>query len=412
MPKADSQLLPVADAIARIAEAMPLMEAETCPLGDAAGRVLAKPVKALVDHPPAAVSAMDGYAARSGDLAEPPAELTVIGESAAGNPFSGNVGKGECVRIFTGAHCPGGADTVIPQEDTDRKDATVTVLEAPAPGRFIRPRGNDFAKGQSLSPSGAALTARNLALIGAAGHGEVSARRHPVVAIISTGDELVEPGARSGPHQVVSSNGIFLEQLLVSLGAKPLNLGIVGDDKRALRDVLDRALKTDLVVTSGGASVGEHDGIAQLMQSAGDLRFWKIAMRPGKPLIFGHLDRPSGRGRAPLLGLPGNPVSTGVCGVVFVAAAVRAMLGQDYAPQYRHAVLTDGLPGNDRRQEYLRATIGYGEDGRIHATAMTGQDSGMLAVFAHADALIMRPANAPAARAGEAVPILFLHETE
>lgn len=398
-------LLAVDDAIAAIASAMPLMPARDTAITDAIGLVLAAPVTARLSHPPAAVSAMDGFAGRADDLAHLPAELTVIGESAAGHPFDGIISAGECIRIFTGAHCPAGADTIILQEDTTRKGDRVTINEAPAAGRFIRPEGNDFATGAELFDAGTKLAARSLALIGSAGLASVSTRRKPVVAVLSTGDELVEPGTTPGRHQIISSNGLFLEHLITALGGEAMPLGIIRDSDDALAAALAKAAEADLIVTSGGASVGQHDGIARTMQDH-DLTFWRIAMRPGKPLIFGHVGEASAR--TPLLGLPGNPVSTGVCGLIFVAAAIRAMLGQEHHPDWRHAILTDALPSNDRRQEFLRATLEYGTDGRLYATAFAGQDSGMLAVFAHANGLIMRPAHAEAAEQGAIVPVLAL----
>jgi len=397
-------LLPVTEAIARIAAAVPAMPAETVAIADLNGRSLAAPITARTSHPPADVSAMDGYAARADDLASLPARLRMIGESAAGHPFPGRIGPGECVRIFTGAHCPAGTEMIILQEDTKAEGEDITVYETPARGRFIRNAGNDFAKGDTLIEAGSKITARNVALIGSAGYGSAEVRKRPLVAILSTGDELVEPGVVPKDNQIVSSNGIFLENLVRVLGGETLSSRIVRDDPAALEDALDEASAADLIVTSGGASVGKHDGIANRMQTSRDLDFWRIAMRPGKPLLFGTIG--DGESRTPLLGLPGNPVSTGVCGIIFVAAALNAMLGHDPLPQYRHAVLDGDLPENDGRQDFLRARVYQNDSGQLHADAFPKQDSGMLAVFAHADALIMRPVRAPAAARGSIVPVL------
>lgn len=401
-------LLAVDDALDAIASALTPTDPVMTPVAEARGGVLAAPIKAVLDHPPAAVSAMDGYAARAADLGRFPVTLKQIGESAAGHPWTGTIGPGECIRIFTGATCPDTAGTIILQEDTAAEGDQITIREAPPPGRFIRPQGQDFQQGQTLFEAGTMINARNLALIGSAGHGEVSLRRRPVVAIISTGDELVEPGTTPKDGQIISSNGIFLRHLVAALGGEPMPLGIIPDRDEALDAAFEKALKADLIVTSGGASVGTHDGVANRMQHESDLAFWRIAMRPGKPLLFGHIGKASQR--TPLLGLPGNPVSTGVCGMIFVAAAIRCLLGQNHLPQYRHAVLTAPLAENDRRQDFLRATLTYGDDGRLQAEAFSKQDSGMLSVFARADALIMRPAHAAAARAGDSVPILILPE--
>ncbi|XDZ64727.1 gephyrin-like molybdotransferase Glp [Alphaproteobacteria bacterium LSUCC0684] len=397
-------LLPVTEAIARIAGAVPSMPGETVAIAGLHGRCLATPLPARVSHPPADVSAMDGYAARADDLGGLPARLRLIGESAAGHPFAGTIGAGECVRIFTGAHCPQGSDTIILQEDTEAEGETITIREAPAKGRFIRKTGNDFTSGDILFEKGQLITARNVALIGAAGYGSAEVRKRPRIAILSTGDELVEPGIIPKDSQIVSSNGIFLENLIRVLGGEPLPSRIVRDDPDALEDALKEASAADLIVTSGGASVGKHDGIANRMQTDRDLDFWRIAMRPGKPLLFGTIG--DGAKKTPLIGLPGNPVSTGVCGMIFVAAALNAMLGRDPMPKYQHAVLDHDLPAGDERQDFLRARIRHDDHGRNHAEAFLKQDSGMLAVFARADALIMRPIHAPAAPRGSIVPIL------
>jgi len=402
--RARPPLLPVEEAIARIARSMPEMPVEEVDIGALHGRILAAPITARTSHPPADVSAMDGFAARASDLAALPAKLRCIGESAAGHPFAGSISAGECIRIFTGAHCPGGADTIILQEDTSVHGNIITVNEAPAAGRYIRKAGNDFARGYVLFDAGKKIGARNIALIGAAGYGTAAVWRRPVVAILSTGDELVAPGEVPKANQIVSSNGIFLEHLVSVLGGEPMPSRIVRDDPDALAAALDHAATADLIVTSGGASVGKHDGIASYMQDSSDLDFWRIAMRPGKPLLFGTIGE--GRRRTPLLGLPGNPVSTGVCGIIFVAAALNAMLGRDPLPQYQQAVLDHDLDENDQRQDFLRASMYQDDKGAMHVEAFSTQDSGMLAVFARADALIMRPAHAPAAARGSIVPIL------
>ena len=410
-------LISVDDAIEQIAAAMPLMESAPQPLAQAARLVLAEDVHAKLSHPPADVSAMDGYAVRTEDTSRLPTRLKLIGESAAGHPFKkktgkGKIGRGECVRIFTGAHCPENTDTIVLQEDTIADNAEITIREAPATGRHIRPMGSDFAAGDLLFPAGSRLSPRTIALIGAGGHKTVLTHRKPKIAILSTGDELVEIGVDPLPHQIISSNGIFLENLIEQLGGVPVPLGIIGDAPNALDAAFKAAHCADLIVTSGGASVGCHDSVAQKMHTEHDLVFARIAMRPGKPLLFGHIksDHNGGGKSTPLLGLPGNPVSTGVCGMIFVAAAIRAMLGQEYHPQYRHAVLEKDLDENAQRQEFLRASLHYSNDGTIRATPLKGQDSGMLAVFARADGLIMRPPHAPAASAGEIVPVIILAE--
>ena len=395
-------LLSVEDAVQQITQAMPEMRPETITLENGLGRVLANDIHARVSHPPHDVSAMDGYAVALADL-DATDTLTVIGESAAGHPFDAVIKPGTAIRIFTGAHLPPGADAIVIQEDTQPADGnTVTILEKPSPNRYIRPKGQDFAEGDRIAAKGQALNARRLALIASAGHGRISVKTKPTVAILSTGDELVSPGTMPDHGQIIASNGMFLDHFLKVMGAEPLNLGQIPDDPEALTQAFTKAQAADLIVTTGGASVGHHDGVAQHMTQGQGLGFWRIAMRPGKPLIFGHL------GKTPMLGLPGNPVSTGVCAMVFVQAALRQMLGQSPAPQYQGAKLSHDLSKNDLRQDYLRATLTYDDHGQRWVRAFNKQDSGMFQSFADADALIMRPPHAPPARKGDRVKILPL----
>jgi molybdopterin molybdotransferase len=395
-------LLSVDDALDQIIKAVSTMPSERIAVEAALGHVLAADINAKLSHPPADVSAMDGYAVHSSHLSSTPKSLTVIGESAAGHPFDGVLGSDQAVRIFTGAYVPQGADAIVLQEDTSRDGDVVTILEQPKPQQFIRKAGQDFSRGDLIASKGATLDARRLALIASSGHGTVPTHRKPVVAIISTGDELVRPGSSPKEGQIVSSNDLFLTHLVTSLGATAMNIGQVADQDDALTKAFDQAKSADLIVTSGGASVGNHDGVARHMNESGGLAFWRIAMRPGKPLIFGQIDQ------TPMLGLPGNPVSTGVCAMIFVAAAIRKMLGQDPLPKPSHAKLLAPLGENDRRQDYLRARIHIDDQGQTWAEAFNKQDSGMLKTFADADGLIIRPPHAPPAEAGDPVPVLLL----
>jgi len=395
-------LLSVDEALSQIINAVSIMPSERVEVDAALGRVLAEDIQANLSHPPADVSAMDGYAVHSGHLSTAPKKQIIIGESAAGHPFDGVLGVDQAVRIFTGAHLPQGADAIVLQEDTTREDDVVTILEKPNPLQFIRKAGQDFAQGDLIAAQGSSLDPRRLALIAASGHGDVPTHRKPVVAILSTGDELVRPGTLPKDGQIISSNDLFLTHLVTSLGARAMNLGQVADQDNALTEAFDQAKDADLIVTSGGASVGNHDGVARHMNESGGLSFWRIAMRPGKPLIFGHINK------TPMLGLPGNPVSTGVCAMIFVAAAIRKMLGQDPSPKPSSAKLMAALPENDQRQDYLRARIHVDEQGQTWAEAYNKQDSGMLKTFAEADGLIIRPPHTLPAEAGDPVRVLML----
>jgi molybdopterin molybdotransferase len=379
------------------------MPAEEVPLTAGLGRILAEDVTARLTQPPVAVSAMDGYAVRAVDVATVPARLTVIGMAPAGRPFNGSVGPGQAVRIFTGAAVPDGADAVVIQEDTEAAGNTVTVREGAPAGRFIRPAGLDFRAGSVGLTAGKRLTSRDIGLAAAMNRPWLRLRRRPRVAILSTGDELVNPGESPQAGQIVSSNAFGLAAFVTAEGGEPLMLGISPDDPQQLLQSIEAAAGADLLVTSGGASVGEHDLIANALGAAGmELDFWKIAMRPGKPLLFGRL------GRMPVLGLPGNPVSSLVCAIVFLRPALAAMLGQKAGGSSETtARLGRDLPENDRRQDYLRSELTVDPNGLV-ATPFERQDSAMLSLLVRAGCLVIRPPHAAAARAGEAVKILRL----
>ena len=400
-------LLSVDEALTRIlAQASPLPE-ETIGLHQARGRTLARPLAARRTQPPTGMSAMDGYAIRHADLDDLARPLTLVGESAAGRAFAGAVRPGETVRIFTGASVPSGADTVLIQEMADVDGDVVRARERPASGRNVRRAGLDFTEGEVLLRAGTRLGAAEIALAAAMNHAELPVTRKPLVAIIATGDELVQPGRPVGPDQIVASNGYAVAAFVEQAGGTALDLGIVPDDLPALEAAIDaaRAAGANVLVTLGGASVGDHDLVKPALARQGmELGFWRIAMRPGKPLIHGRMDAMT------ILGLPGNPVSSIVCSVLFLMPLIRALSGDPRAAEdlSEPAVIGGPLPANDKRQDYLRATLQRRSDGVLVATSNALQDSSMLRVLADAECLLVRGPNATADQAGAPCRILRL----
>jgi molybdopterin molybdotransferase len=398
--------MPVADALSAVlAGAEPLPE-EIIALDAAHHRVLARDVAALRTQPPQAMSAMDGYAVRSPDAAAVAARLKVIGEVAAGRPFDRTVGAGEAVRIFTGGVIPEGADAVIIQEDTVAEDGGITITEAAVRGRHIRPAGVDFREGDVLLKSGTRLTDRDLSLAAGMNYPELAVRRRPKVAILATGDELVMPGSIPGPGQIVYSNGYALRALARAEGANTIDLGIAADTVDATTQGIRRARDSgaDILITTGGASVGDHDLVKQSLEAEGvTMAFWRIAMRPGKPMMHGRL------GTMRVIGLPGNPVSSYVCGFLFLAPLIRRLSGRAVVHHVSEtALLGRGVAANDMREDYLRASLERRGDGALMATPVDHQDSSLLGNLAAARALLIRRPFAPAAAAGSACELLRL----
>ncbi len=393
-------MISVEEARERIVALMPKMGAESVPLEEADGRILASPVVATRNQPPFSSSAMDGYAVRATDAA-PGFQLRVIGESAAGSRFDGEVSHGEAVRIFTGAPLPAGADAVLIQENAERDGAYLTPTEASVEGANIRPEGIDFDNGATLIPAGHRLSPEDLALAAAANSARLSVLRKPVVALLATGDELVLPGETPGPDQIISSNSYGLAPMLARAGAKPRLLPIARDNRDSLRAALESAADADLLVTLGGASVGDHDIVASVLGEAGlTLDFHKVAMRPGKPMMAGKI------GDLTMVGLPGNPVSSLVCGRVFLLPAVERMLGgTGAAPDYETARLLSDLGPNGPRAHYMRAVVSATDDGLTCAPGES-QDSSRLRILATSNALAIRPPNDSPRRAGDAIRVL------
>lgn len=396
-------MIPLSEARARILAKIAPLPAEQVPITQGLGRVLAENVVARVTHPPVAVSAMDGWAVRTADIASFPVTLTRIGEAPAGRPFAGSVGPGQAVRIFTGGALPDGADTVVVQEDADDHGATVTLKDGGGPGRWVRPAGQDFATGDVGVPAGRKLTVRDIALAASMNVPWLKVRRRPRVSILATGDEVVMPGDMLAPGQIVSSNSLALSAMVRQLGGEAVDLGIAGDSTDSLSALIAAASGTDLLVTIGGASVGEHDLVRSALGAAGlELDFWKIAMRPGKPLMFGRM------GGVPVIGLPGNPVSALVCAWLFLRPLLLGLQGLPTDDEVRDAVLVRDMGPNDARADFIRARLSVDGQGRTVAEPFPKQDSGMLSRLAWADCLILRAPHAPAVKAGEMVRIMPL----
>lgn len=394
-------MISVEEATQRIAGAFRIVEPERVRFDEAEGRVLTADALARADQPPSAVSSMDGYALRAQD-AKVGAKLKVVGQAPAGHLFAGHVGSGEAVRIFTGSVVPDGADAILIQEDTTAAGTDVVVNAAAASSRHIRLAGLDFKRGDTLVSAGHRVTARDLALLAAADVTEVEVRRRPRVVFVATGDELSRPGEPRKPGGIVASSGYGLSGLIRQWGGDPVDLGILPDSVEAISGIAEKARGADIVATIGGASVGDHDLVQRALGPSGfALDFWKIAMRPGKPLIFGRLRD------VPLLGLPGNPVSTLVCALPFLRPAIHALLGAKDVRNTSLARLAKPLAANDTRQDYIRASRAI-RDGESWVEPFAIQDSSMLSVFARADCLIVRKPHAPAAQKGEQVEILGL----
>jgi molybdopterin molybdotransferase len=399
-------LLSVADALARVLDGVEPLSREDAVLTDADGRVLTQDVAALRTQPPADLSAMDGYAVRAADVAKVPVTLQVAGEVAAGHPFDGEVRSGEAARIFTGGVVPPGADTIVIQENTTRDGDRVVVNQAEKPGRHVRRAGLDFKEGQVLLPRGKRLTDRDVMLAAAMSHPAVPVHRRPKVAVLATGDELKPPGSALGPGEIVYSNGFALMALARNEGAVVTDLGIVPDKVEATSAAIRHARDTgvDVLVTTGGASVGDYDLVQRGLKAEGlELAFWRVALRPGRPMMNGRL------GTMHVLGLPGNPVSAYVCAFLFLVPLLRRLAGRtDLEAPRESAVLGSNMPENDERADYLRATLAPGPDGTPIATPVRIQDSSMMAALAKADCLVIREAFAPAASAGSRCAILRL----
>jgi molybdopterin molybdotransferase len=395
-------MISVEEALARLLAPLSALPSEQVSVSDAVGRVLAEDVAARRTQPPFAASAMDGYAVRAADVETVPVNLRIIAEIPAGAGFSGLLDKGEAARIFTGAPLPEGADTIVIQEDTERDGDTVRVIEGAKLGTYVRRAGLDFAEGDVLLHKGTRLSPRHIGLAAAMNRPWLFVHRRPMVGILSTGDEVVMPGEPIGPHQIVSSNALALAAFVTACGGVPVSLGNAPDDADALRTFAAGARGVDLLVSTGGVSVGEHDLVRGVLSEDGlAIDFWEIAMRPGKPLM-------SGRYRGtPMIGLPGNPVSTLVCSLLFLKPAMERLAGlPDKSEPQQMARLGRDLRQNDRRQDYLRSTLTRAADGVLEATPFPVQDSSMMRPLASSDCLVIRPPHAPAASAGTMAPIV------
>lgn len=402
-------LLPVEQALERILHSAHPDGIETIDLHDAGGRVVASPVEAHLLQPPFDCSAMDGYALIAPSDITYPLHHKIIGESAAGKRYDGPLHLGEAVRIFTGAPLPKGVDTIVIQEHTKRDGDTLTILEGIDKGRHIRRAGLDFAPGKTVLPKGRLLDAPALSLAAASGNARLDVFRKPRIAILATGDELVPPGAIPGPDQIVASNSLGIAEIVRRAGGTPQDTGIIPDDPEKIQSAIAAAFESgiDVLVTVGGASVGDRDYAKVALRNCGvELDFWKIAMRPGKPLMYGH-KTVNGR-TVHVVGLPGNPVSSLVCSLVFLRPLVAKLSGTNLTVDIRPAILGQAMPANDHRRDFVRATVTVQSDGMLVATPFPMQDSSMLSALVGSDALLIRDENAPEAVLGTPCRVLML----
>lgn len=399
-------LIRLEEAHRRLLDGVKPLPAIEVPLIEALGRVLAADIMARHSQPPADVSSMDGYAVHAADLPEPGFCLPLAGESAAGRPFEGSLPRGSCLRIFTGAALPAGADAVVMQEDTERQGEAVLFHTAAQAGRFIRPKGLDFTAGAVGLRAGQRLSGRDIALAAAMNYARLPVHRAPRVAVFMTGDELVAPGGTLGPGQIVSSNGVALAALIRAEGGELIDLGIVPDTLEATQAAIRaaREAQADVLVTSGGVSVGEYDFVKPALAAEGcELTTWKIAIRPGKPFMHGHL------GAMQVVGLPGNPVSSYVTSLLLLVPLLRCLAGRaDVDPAREWAISGVDLKANDERADFLRCTLSHNDDGHVIATPHRAQDSSLMSLLAKSEALLLRPVDAPALKAGDLVEIIRL----
>lgn len=395
--------LSVEDAISRVLAGATPTPKEDVKLTESAGRTLATPLVAKLTQPPFDATAMDGYAVRAEDVATLPATLEIIGEAAAGHPFSGTLSKYQAVRIFTGAPLPQGADAIVIQENTTRKGNAVRIVEGTPEPAHIRPAGCDFKAGDGALEDGTKLEARHIALAAAMGHDTLPVHRKPSVAILATGDELVEPGTTPGEGQIVASNAYAIAAMVSAAGGEPRLLGIARDTKESLQQKITAAKDADILITIGGASVGDHDLVAPALKDAGfEMDFWKIAMRPGKPLTFAQ------RNDQRAIGLPGNPVSSIICTKIFVEPLITLMCGRATdRPATQTAQLAAPLGPNGPRQHYMRATLETASDGNgLIVHALENQDSSLLSILARSNALLIRPPHQDALKTGDLVTVM------
>jgi molybdopterin molybdotransferase len=396
-------LLPVDDARKRILDGVKALSFENIALDEACGRVLAVNVKARRDQPPFPASAMDGYAVRHSDVQQLPSVLHVIGTSAAGHSFKGSVKPGTAVRILTGAPLPNGADTIVIQENTERDGETLLIIEDTSKGKNIRRAALDFAKGDLLVAKGAVLNPRDIGLLAAGNTPIVKVYRRAKAVLFTTGDELVLPGDRPRADQIVSSNSHAIAAMAQQFGAEVVNLGIVKDNLKATIAAVRKGLGAEILLTTGGASVGDHDYVQAAFKACGvNIGFWKIALRPGKPFMYGR------KGNTHVMGLPGNPVSALVTARIFLKPLLDRFSGLPDVVAEHTAVLDGVLPANDHRQDYMRATLVVGPDGRRIVSPFAAQDSSMQRTFQSSQALIIRPPYAPEAQNGDSVSVLLL----